>query len=166
VAGSAHRAASVTPPEDAIADEASKQKRRSRQPSGSSKPTAAKVARSTRETLGEFLRSQRRIAGLSLRQLADITSVSNAYLSQIERGKHKPSIEVLRAVATGLNVSAETLLDQVGLFEDPSPAARDSARGAAATETAILSDTRLTPAQREALIAVYRSYLSANSDGD
>jgi transcriptional regulator with XRE-family HTH domain len=101
-----------------------------------------------------------------LRQLADITSVSNAYLSQIERDKHKPSIEVLRAVATGLNVSAETLLDQVGLFEDPSPAARGGVGDTKATEAAILVDPQLTPAQREALIAVYRSYLSANREDD
>jgi transcriptional regulator with XRE-family HTH domain len=93
--------------------------------------------------------------------------VSNAYLSQIERGKHKPSIEVLRAVANGLHVSAETLLDQVGLFEDPSPAARRGDReGPPATETAILSDASLTPAQREALIAVYRSYRSENRSDD
>jgi transcriptional regulator with XRE-family HTH domain len=92
--------------------------------------------------------------------------VSNAYLSQIERGKHKPSIEVLRAVATGLSVSAETLLDQVGLFEDPAPATRETASGAKATEAAILSDPRLTPPQREALIAVYRSYVSDNQADD
>lgn len=92
--------------------------------------------------------------------------MSNAYLSQIERGKHKPSIEVLRAVATGLNVSAETLLDQVGLFEDPVHTAREAAGGVEATEAAILSDPRLTPPQREALIAVYRSYLSENRGDD
>lgn len=90
--------------------------------------------------------------------------MSNAYLSQIERGKHKPSIEVLRAVANGLSVSAETLLDQVGLFEDPAPAARETASEAKATETAILSDPNLSPPQREALITVYRSYVSSNQD--
>jgi len=166
VAGSAQRVGSATQPEAIIASDSPKKPPRARKAPASPKPTAAKVARSTRDTLGEFLRSQRRIAGLSLRQLADITSVSNAYLSQIERGKHKPSIEVLRAVATGLNVSAETLLDQVGLFEDPSPSARETGRGAGATEAAILSDPQLTPAQREALIAVYRSYRSENADGD
>jgi transcriptional regulator with XRE-family HTH domain len=91
--------------------------------------------------------------------------VSNAYLSQIERGKHKPSIDVLRAVAQGLNVSAETILDQVGLFEDP-PQQRGGGEGAPQTEAAILADPRLTAAQREALIAVYRSYISQNEDAD
>ena len=101
--------------------------------------------------------------GLSLRQVEEGTGkgVSNAYLSQIERDKHQPSIEVLRAVARGLNVSAETLLDQVGLFEDPSAEATSAATRS--TEAAISSDPNLTPAQREALIAVYRSYRSENA---
>ncbi|MBW2287400.1 MAG: helix-turn-helix domain-containing protein [Deltaproteobacteria bacterium] len=153
-------------PEAAIEPTPPKPKNRPRKGTADPKGAEAKSARSTRETLGEFLRTQRRIAGLSLRQLADITSVSNAYLSQIERGKHKPSIEVLRAVATGLNVSAETLLDQVGLFEDPAPTTQETASDARATEAAILSDPQLTPPQREALIAVYRSYASDNQADD
>ena len=144
-----------------IAPKSTGSKTRSRGASGKKTPREP----STRETLGEFLRTQRRIAGLSLRQLADATSVSNAYLSQIERGVHKPSIDVLRAVARGLNVSAETILDQVGLFEDP-PRARDDERDTADTESAILADRNLTPAQREALLAVYRSYLSLNRDSE
>jgi transcriptional regulator with XRE-family HTH domain len=114
-----------------------------------------------RDTLGGFLRAQRRLAGLSLRQLAEITSVSNAYLSQIERGLHKPSLDVLRAVARGLNVSAETLLDQVGLFEDPPQRERGDANGAD-SEAAIRADPRLTSSQSEALLAVYRSFVAEN----
>jgi len=80
---------------------------------------------------------------------------------------HKPSIDILRAVARGLNVSAETLLDQVGLFEDPPPERAGEPVGAD-TEAAILADHRLTPDQREALLAVYRSYVGQNekSEGD
>jgi len=92
--------------------------------------------------------------------------VSNAYLSQIERGKHKPSIDVLRAVAQGLNVSAETILDQVGLFEDPPQPRGGEESSAPRTEAAIMTDPQLTAAQREALIAVYRSYISQNKDVD
>ena len=36
--------------------------------------------------LGEFIRMQRQMADLSLRRLAAMTEVSNAYLSQVERG--------------------------------------------------------------------------------
>ena len=39
-----------------------------------------------RETLGAFIRTQRKLANLSLRQLAERTSLSNPYLSQVERG--------------------------------------------------------------------------------
>jgi transcriptional regulator with XRE-family HTH domain len=38
------------------------------------------------EALGAFIRSQRQPAQLSLRQLARLTSLSNPYLSQVERG--------------------------------------------------------------------------------
>ena len=38
-----------------------------------------------REALGAFIRTQRKTANLSLRQLAELTSLSNPYLSQVER---------------------------------------------------------------------------------
>ncbi|MCC7076399.1 MAG: helix-turn-helix transcriptional regulator, partial [Acidimicrobiia bacterium] len=60
--------------------------------------------------LGRFIRAQRKLANLSLRQLADLTDVSNPYLSQIERGRHEPSVRVISAIARALNLSAETLL--------------------------------------------------------
>ena len=41
--------------------------------------------------LGQYIRLQRQMADLSLRGMADLTKVSNAYLSQIERGLHQPS---------------------------------------------------------------------------
>ena len=46
---------------------------------------------------------------MSLRDLADLTNVSNPYLSQIERGLHEPSVRVLKAISDALNVSIETL---------------------------------------------------------
>ena len=52
-----------------------------------------------REALGAFIRAQRKMANLSLRQLADLTSLSNPYLSQVERGLHEPSVRVLKATA-------------------------------------------------------------------
>jgi transcriptional regulator with XRE-family HTH domain len=111
--------------------------------------------------LGSFIRSQRRLANLSLRQLADLTDVSNPYLSQIERGLHEPSVRVLKSIARALNVSAETLLAQAGLLSD------EEAGGASGepnldTESAIRADRALTDAQKNALLAVYRSYLAEN----
>ena len=70
-----------------------------------------------REALGAFIREQRKRANLSLRQLAELTSLSNPYLSQVERGLHQPSVRVLKALSGALNVSAETLMTQAGLID-------------------------------------------------
>ena len=70
-----------------------------------------------REALGAFIRQQRQRAGLSLRQLAERTSLSNPYLSQVERGLHQPSVRVLKAISDALNLSAETLLAEAGLID-------------------------------------------------
>ena len=113
------------------------------------------------EGLGAFIRSQRRLANLSLRQLADLTEVSNPYLSQIERGLHEPSVRVLKSIARALNVSAETLLAQAGLLEDEE-AGGASGDERVTTEAAIRSDPELSDAQKDALLGVYRSYIAAN----
>ncbi|HVS46425.1 MAG TPA: helix-turn-helix transcriptional regulator, partial [Verrucomicrobiae bacterium] len=52
--------------------------------------------------LGEFIKSQRELANLSLRQLAEMSKVSNPYLSQVERGLYKPSADVLKNIANAL----------------------------------------------------------------
>src|SRR5260370_9131329 len=70
-----------------------------------------------REVLGAFIREQRKQANLSLRELAEKTSLSNPYLSQVERGLHHPSVRVLRAISDALNLSAKTLLTQAGLID-------------------------------------------------
>ena len=111
------------------------------------------------EALGAFIRSQRKLARLSLRQLADMTSLSNPYLSQVERGVHQPSVRVLKLISEALNVSAETMLVQAGLF---SKAAADDAEQPAEDERvadAIRANRRLTQEQKAALIAVYDSML-------
>jgi transcriptional regulator with XRE-family HTH domain len=112
------------------------------------------------KALGDFIRSQRKLANLSLRQLAELTSLSNPYLSQVERGLHQPSVRVLRLLADALNVSAETLLTQAGLF-DPGPDQADPGAGmdAQSVESVIRADARLDDEQKAALLAVYRSML-------
>jgi transcriptional regulator with XRE-family HTH domain len=109
-----------------------------------------------RRMLGGFIRAQRQVANLSLRQLSAMTEISNPYLSQIERGLHEPSIRVLRSIADALNVSSEILFEQAGLING------SEKLGDEATESAIRADQRLSDAQRQALLAVYRSYLEAN----
>src|SRR5712664_1334463 len=88
------------------------------------------------EALGEFIRRRRKNANLSLRQLAEMTRLSNPYLSQIERGLHQPSVRVIRLISDALNISAESLLIQAGLLhatesgKDAGPAAGVSAEAA------------------------------------
>ena len=120
---------------------------------------------SQREALGAFIRTQRRMANLSLRQLAELTHLSNPYLSQIERGLHQPSVRVLKQISDALNVSAETLMAQAGLIDKvvlDKVAAGDEpdAPKPPPTEDAIRADERLGDEQKAALIAVYRSMLS------
>jgi len=108
------------------------------------------------EAFGSFVRTQRQLAKLSLRELAELATVSNPYLSQIERGLHEPSIRVIKAIANALDISTETLLAQVGLVGDEETGLRVHG----ATEAAISADPYLTDGQREALLAVYRSYVA------
>ena len=103
--------------------------------------------------LGSFIRTQRKLADLSLRELAEMTEVSNPYLSQLERGLHQPSVRVLKSIANALNVSAETLLVQAGLLED----GEEGAAARSSVESAIRTDPILSDDQKEALINVYRA---------
>jgi transcriptional regulator with XRE-family HTH domain len=116
------------------------------------------------EALGTFVCSQRQLARLSLRQLAKLTSLSNPYLSQVERGMHQPSVRVLKLIAEALNTSAETLLVQAGLLDAQDPDATGQA--AEQVTAAIRADHRLTSEQKAALIAVYDSMLSADRGRD
>ena len=109
------------------------------------------------EAFGSFVRTQRQLAKLSLREMAELAMVSNPYLSQIERGLHEPSIRVVKAIAKALDISAETLLAQVGLIDGD---ARADGRVPGATEAAINGDPHLSEAQKQALLAVYRSYVA------
>lgn len=115
------------------------------------------------EALGALIRAQRMRAGLSLRDLSQRTHVSNAYLSQVERGLHEPSLSVLKAVADALEVPLESLLARAGVLADEPPGAAP-ARGID-TEAAIAGDPALSEPQRIALLSVYRSFVPARLRG-
>jgi transcriptional regulator with XRE-family HTH domain len=117
------------------------------------------------QAFGEYLRTQRRLANLTLRELSQLTNVSNPYLSQVERGLHRPSVQVLTALAKALDLSAEALFAQAAGLAGEKPESSASSD----TETAIRNDAHLDASQKEALLAVYRSYRDANrsrSQGD
>ena len=106
-----------------------------------------------RRPLGDIIREKRRGFQLSLRELADRTDVSNAYLSQVERGLHQPSIRVLRAIADALEMSSEQMMMYAGLI--PGDPAKMEAAEPSHTIAAISTDPRLTPTDRETLLALY-----------
>ena len=107
---------------------------------------------SQREALGSFIRTQRKLANLSLRQLAEMTSLSNPYLSQVERGLHQPSVRVLKLISDALNVSAETLLAQAGLLDADRRGASPSGQARAGQPAA----PRRTPKRLSSLISASR----------
>lgn len=129
-----------------------------KQSSGQAKPVATDSADHTptdpvaeNPSLGTFIRAQRQLSDMSLRQLAALSNVSNAYLSQIERGLHQPSLKVVRAIADALNLSTEYLLSQSGVLDTPEQAEQTS------TESAILADPILTAEDKEVVLGVYRT---------
>ena len=107
------------------------------------------------EVLGALLRAQRRAADLSLRELSERTNVSNAYLSQLERGLHEPSLGVLTAIASALGVPLGSLLSRAGMLDRDD----DDEANVRETEAAILRDRELSEPQRIALLSVYRSFV-------
>ena len=104
------------------------------------------------DDVGDFIRMQRRLGQLSLRQLADLADVSNAYLSQVERGLYTPSAQVLKSIAHALDLSAEALYSRAGLLDDETEADRGG------VEEAIRLDDALTTDQKDTLLRVYRSF--------
>lgn len=105
--------------------------------------------------VGEFIRHQRENAQQSIRDLARAAGVSNPYLSQIERGIRKPSADILQQIARALEISAESLYVRAGILDGTPP-------GTSSVPEAIVNDEKLTPEQRQSLLSVYRSFVTAN----
>jgi hypothetical protein len=79
----------------------------------------------------------------------------------VERGLHQPSLRVLRSIADALHVSSETLLAQAGLLDEDDDV--DEADAVPDVERAIRADPRLSEAQKDALVSVYRSYVTGHA---
>src|SRR6202453_2831996 len=101
-------------------------------------------------SIGDYIREQREQARISLRQLSRSAGVSNPYLSQSERGRRKPSADILQQIAKGLRISAEALYVQAGILEDRP--------GDSGVRSALLTDPQLTERQKQVLIEIYESF--------
>ncbi len=117
------------------------------------------------EAFGAFIRSQRRLANLTLRQLAELTSLSNPYLSELERGMHQPTVRVLKQLSSALNVSAEMLLAEAGLLEREAGGRGEDRVSSDTVERAIRTDDQLDETQKAALLAVYQSMAKGGGTG-
>lgn len=107
---------------------------------------------------GDYLRSQRKLAQLSLRQMADLTSLSNPYLSKLERGLHQPSVSAVTTIANALGLPADQVLAKAaGLV--PGFDVGDAGKQSISTEAAIKGDPALSDDQKLALLSVYRSFV-------
>jgi transcriptional regulator with XRE-family HTH domain len=102
---------------------------------------------------GEFVKAQRRLAQVSQRNLARMSGVSDSYLSQIERGNYRPSPQVVKALAQAFGLKPEQLYTMLGFMDEEKENSQPT------VEQAIQLDPKLEPAQKDALIRVYRSFL-------
>lgn len=128
-------------------------------PRGAAREAAEQAWTAQVNALGGFIRAQRQMAKLSLREMASMTSVSNAYLSQVERGLHQPSLKVLRSIADALHLNTDQMLSQAGWSVGDTDQPAQAGGGGADTESAIRADARLSEEQKSALIGVYRSFV-------
>jgi transcriptional regulator with XRE-family HTH domain len=68
-------------------------------------------------SLGARLRELRQEKGLKLAALANQSGVSLAYVSEVERGRKLPSLEVLDRLAGALGLSVLEVLDGVAPYD-------------------------------------------------
>jgi transcriptional regulator with XRE-family HTH domain len=102
---------------------------------------------------GEFVRAQRQLAQVSQRNLARMAGLSDSYLSQLERGNYRPSPQVVKALAQAFGLEPKQLYMMLGFMDE------DEAGGRPSVVQAIQLDERLTQAQKESLLSVYRSFV-------
>ncbi len=105
--------------------------------------------------VGSFIKEQRERSALSIRKLAEMTGVSNPYLSQIERGVRTPSAEILRSIAGALSIRTETLYQQAGLLDE---------HESVSVGDAVAADTNLSRSQKQALMEIYSSFINTDKE--
>lgn len=119
------------------------------------KPTGAEA--NAVNALASYLASVRQVKGLTLREVEEATGkeVSNAYLSQLERGKiGKPSPHILHSLSGVYNVAYERLMELAGYISAAGHGASDVKHGRAAT----FASENLTP-DEEAELLKYLGYI-------
>jgi transcriptional regulator with XRE-family HTH domain len=62
------------------------------------------------EDVGRNLRRRRKILGLTLMQVAERTGLSATFISQVERGRYRPSVPTLHRLADAMGTNAYSLM--------------------------------------------------------
>jgi len=107
--------------------------------------------------LAEELRRIRGIRNVSLREVEKATGISNAYLSQLERGgANKPSPSILHKLSQFYEVPYESLMETAGYMEQPK--SRDGEQKKMSAIQAALLSADLTEEENK-LVASYIGYI-------
>jgi transcriptional regulator with XRE-family HTH domain len=113
-------------------------------------------------SLDKVLTDIRALRGKSLREVEKATGISNAYLSQLERGDaQRPAPDKLQSLATYYEVPYEDLMRAAGYLQNSrKPAAPDQT---SAVHAALMSAS-LTPAEEDAVVK-YIQFLRFQNGG-
>ena len=103
-------------------------------------------------SLANVLADIRKLRGHSLRAVEEATGISNAYLSQLERGDaQKPSPDKLQALATFYDVPYEDLMRAAGYLKQSGKTEADSKERVSAVQAALMN-ANFTPDEEEQIV--------------
>lgn len=71
------------------------------------------MAPNSESAFGRIVRRRRKALGLSQEALAAEADLHRTFVSMIERGERRPSLEVVRKLASGLDTSAADLVAEL-----------------------------------------------------
>ena len=107
------------------------------------------------KAFGEYLRQLRKAKKLTIRQLDLYSSVSNSYISQMERGERGiPSPEILNKLSKPLGVEYEELMERAGYIHNKNTT-NDQARDAVLEEY-----NRLPPTEKKLVDDMIKALLA------
>ncbi len=69
-------------------------------------------------SLDKWIKKIREEKGLNITELSETTGISRPYLSQIESGKRKPSLEVMNEMAMKLDIPLKKFIEEYGFTLD------------------------------------------------
>jgi transcriptional regulator with XRE-family HTH domain len=102
--------------------------------------------------LPKVLRDIRALRGHSLRDVEDATGISNAYLSQLERGEaQKPSPDKLQTLAKFYDVPYTDLMRAAGYLQKTELTEGSGNQRVSAVQAALMSE-KLTPDEEDAVV--------------